>query len=131
MHRRTKYLKFIVGIAIVLSIALLVWLYKTYNPVGHALFPKCPFKLLTGFECPGCGSQRTIHYLLNGQIGNAIAANALLVLSIPYLLIAILLYYIPKRTPWLLRLRNLLYGERAIWVVLVVILLFWIGRNLV
>ncbi|MDR0939783.1 MAG: DUF2752 domain-containing protein [Mediterranea sp.] len=119
------------GAGIVLGIVLLVWLYKTYNPMGYSLFPKCLFKLLTGYDCPGCGSQRAIHYLLNGEIGKAMGANMLVVVSIPYLLLAVLLDYVLEKTPRRLRIRNLLYGKYAIWTIFTLVILFWIGKNVI
>jgi hypothetical protein len=48
-------------------------------------FPACPFHALTGYLCPGCGSQRAVHDLLHGNVGKAFRHNALLVVSIPLL----------------------------------------------
>ena len=48
-------------------------------------FPACPFHALTGYLCPGCGSQRALHDLLHGNVGEAFRHNALLVVSIPLL----------------------------------------------
>lgn len=47
-----------------------------YNTQHHLLFIKwlqqhllpCPFKFLTGIDCPGCGFQRSIIALLNGNL---------------------------------------------------------------
>jgi hypothetical protein len=32
----------------------------------------CPFKLLTGYDCPGCGMQRALIELLKGDIVSSI-----------------------------------------------------------
>lgn len=48
-------------------------------------FLGCPFRLLTGLLCPGCGSQRAVHDLLHFRVWEAFEHNALLVLSIPLL----------------------------------------------
>lgn len=45
----------------------------------------CPFHFLTGWLCPGCGSQRAMHDLLHLNVSGAYGHNALLVLSIPLL----------------------------------------------
>src|SRR5690554_6611662 len=78
-----KILKWSIAIILVTILAIL---YRTYNPNGNVYFPKCPFKEFTGLKCPGCGSQRAVHYLLNFDIFNAIKENVILVLSIPYIL---------------------------------------------
>lgn len=62
-----------------------VTLYSV-NPAEHALIPKCPFKLLTGLDCPGCGFQRAMHALLHGDIAQAIGYNWFLLFALPYLL---------------------------------------------
>ncbi len=85
--------------------------------------------MLTGWDCPGCGSQRAIHALLHGELRQAFFHNPLMTLSLPYLAaIAYLEYFGGKRRcP---RLRRRLMGRRACWVALTVIALFWVGRNL-
>ena len=74
-----------VAAAIVLTAA--IFLYSAFDPADSVFWPKCPFYLLTGLECPGCGSQRAIHSLLNGDPVSAMHYNLLLVLAIPYLLL--------------------------------------------
>ena len=32
----------------------------------------CPFKKLTGFDCPGCGFQRSLIALLQGDVGQSV-----------------------------------------------------------
>jgi len=49
----------------------LVFVYSRFSPEGNAWFPKCIFLQLTGLKCPGCGSQRVIHNLLNLNIQKA------------------------------------------------------------
>jgi hypothetical protein len=50
------------------------------------LFPGCPFKLLTGFDCPACGGLRMTHDLLTGDIGAAVVDNVFLLFGLPVLL---------------------------------------------
>ena len=45
--------------------------------------PKCPFKLITGLSCPGCGIQRAIHAMLHGKFTEAITYNYYFTASIP------------------------------------------------
>jgi hypothetical protein len=35
----------------------------------------CPFRLITGLPCPGCGLTRSWVYLAHGQLGDALRAN--------------------------------------------------------
>lgn len=49
------------------------------------LFPPCPFKALTGWDCPACGGLRMTHDLLHGDIGAAVADNVFLLVGLPLL----------------------------------------------
>ncbi|MBB5160173.1 DUF2752 domain-containing protein [Mycobacterium sp. AZCC_0083] len=55
------------------------------------LFPGCPFKLLTGWNCPACGGLRMTHDLLHGDIGAAVVDNVFLTIGLPLLAIWLLL----------------------------------------
>ena len=89
-------------------------------------FPSCPFRTLTGWQCPGCGATRGLHQLLHGHPMAAFELNPLMVLSLPFLAVVLLGFTrssagngtrvnpIPAR-----------YG----WFVLVVVVGFWIFRN--
>ena len=73
-------------IAVLVAVVAVFCIFLLFDPEQYALFPKCPSLLLTGYECPGCGSQRAIYHLLHLRIGTAFRYNALLVLLLPYLL---------------------------------------------
>lgn len=117
------------GIAIIL-VTIFAILYRTYNPNGNVYFPKCPFRELTGLKCPGCGSQRAVHYLLNFDIFNAIKENVILVLSIPYILTGLVFDSLKNPNENILKWRKILFGRRAIFVILTIIITFWILRNI-
>lgn len=106
-----------------------ILLYKYFNPIDHAFFPKCPVKHVTGLDCPGCGSQRALHFALNGDFSQAFAQNQLIFILLPYILLGFYLQLVPHPTQGELRLRKLLYGSTAIQVVFVIIVLFTIVRN--
>lgn len=55
------------------------------DPAESRIFAPCPFHLLTGYHCPGCGSLRAVHRLLHGDVAAALALNPLMVVSIPVL----------------------------------------------
>ncbi|WP_297237619.1 DUF2752 domain-containing protein [uncultured Porphyromonas sp.] len=118
-------------ILIVILLAGIAVAYKYLDPAVVPIFPRCPFRLLTGYLCPGCGSQRAIHRLLNLDIAGAWRMNPLLVIALPYLLAGLILQPLSHRSDIGARLRERLYGYRASVVALVVIVLFWIGRNIV
>ncbi|MFL6155204.1 MAG: DUF2752 domain-containing protein [Marmoricola sp.] len=55
------------------------------DPHQHGSWGLCPFKAVTGWDCPGCGGLRAVNDLGHGQLGAAFASNALFVASIPLL----------------------------------------------
>jgi hypothetical protein len=51
------------------------------------VFPPCPFKLLTGWNCPACGGLRMTHDLLHGDLAAAVVDNIFLLVGLPALLV--------------------------------------------
>jgi len=104
--------------------ATYLWIFE---PGRSGFFPACPFRLLTGFACPGCGSTRGMHALIHGDALTAFKFNPFLVLALPFLV-----YVLLRHTNAVLRNqqinRNRL-NAKYIWVLFVVILGFWIFRN--
>src|SRR5690349_5612138 len=73
--------------AVLLSgLAACAYVYSTdpHEP-GH-LLPACPFRVLTGWQCPACGGTRMAFDLLHGDVSRAWRDNALLLLVSPLLL---------------------------------------------
>jgi len=66
------------------------------NPTQYWFMPKCPFKLITGLSCPGCGIQRAIHALMHGEIKEAIHYNYYLLYSGPYAASFLLVWLMPE-----------------------------------
>jgi hypothetical protein len=50
-----------------------------------SFFPVCPFRLLTGWNCPACGGLRMVHDILHGELAAAIHDNVVLLVGIPLL----------------------------------------------
>lgn len=65
-------------------------LYFIFDPAESRLAPKCMFHMLTGWECPGCGSQRMLHALLHGDLQGAWQANPFVLCMIPWLAVMML-----------------------------------------
>lgn len=115
--------------------ALLIWatlaVGATYlfifEPGKSGFFPACPFRALTGFTCPGCGSTRGLHRLLHGDLLAAFELNPLMVLALPFLLYA-LLRYTDAAVRGTATSPNRL-NAKYIWALLVVIMSFWVFRN--
>ncbi len=109
-------------VAFVCGIAALVPLYL-FDPETHTGFLACPTYKYLGLLCPGCGSQRALHDLLHGRIGEAFEHNALLTLAIPLLGTQLIL-------PWLLG-RKEASGSMAVVAFWGILIIGWtIYRNL-
>lgn len=70
-----------------IAVVVVALIYFMFNPAVCGFFPKCSFYVLTGFKCPGCGSQRAIHSLLHLDVVSAVKYNFMLVFSIPFVLL--------------------------------------------
>jgi Protein of unknown function (DUF2752) len=51
----------------------------------NSVYPRCPFKLLTGWNCPMCGGLRMAHDLLQGDLAASINDNIFLLVGMPML----------------------------------------------
>ena len=104
---------------------LLLWIF---DPAQSGFFPPCPFRYLTGWYCPGCGSLRALHQLLHGNIEAAWAMNPLAVVLLPFiaygLLSEVVKYWRGRGLP-----QPVLSGA-SIQALCAVIILFGIARNL-
>jgi hypothetical protein len=58
------------------------------NPAEDGQPQVCPFKILTGLDCPGCGASRAANALLRGHLGLAVDHNLLFVVLLPVALVA-------------------------------------------
>jgi hypothetical protein len=112
----------------IISLVLLL-IYGLINPTSSQFFPKCPVKSLTHYDCPGCGSQRAVHALLNFEFREAFRQNALLVLALPYLVLGVVFNLIKKPSENLIRWRNRLFGHHATLIFLVIVIGFAVLRN--
>ncbi|MDR3183760.1 MAG: DUF2752 domain-containing protein [Planctomycetaceae bacterium] len=97
------------------------------HPSEYAWMPKCPFHLLTGLYCPGCGSTRAVHYLLQGQITTAFRYQPILLSMLPLfvLLTGKWLYEVYQNKPVILPLELPLYR-----LILITVCLFFLLRNI-
>lgn len=50
-----------------------------------AVFPFCPFKFITGWNCPACGGLRMTHDVLHGDVAAAAVDNVFLLIGLPLL----------------------------------------------
>ncbi len=124
MVERKGYL--LAAAALAGTIALL--LLRTFDPASSGIFPPCPLHFLTGWYCPGCGSLRALHQLLQGNARAAWAMNPLTMVLLPFIG-----YGLMSQAALVLRGRTLpgmFLSANMIRGLCVVIVLFGILRNL-
>jgi len=98
-----------------------------FQPGRTGFFPACPFRTLTGLNCPGCGTTRGLHQLLHGNFVAAFELNPLMVLMLP-----VLGYFLMVYTKSALDGRPMpqfRVPARYLWLLSVLILSFWVFRN--
>ena len=114
---------------LLLLLPVVLFLFYSFDPATDPFFPLCPFRMATGLECPGCGSQRAIHSLLHFDLGSALNYNLLMVLALPYILLGVWLEWLGGGQCYP-RLQRIFFGKWSALVVLLFVLSFWIGRNI-
>lgn len=121
--------RIVITAAAAIAVIAVAAVYYLYNPAaeGAGWFPRCPWLMLTGLKCPGCGSQRAIHALLHADVAAAWRYNAALIISLP--LIAVLLWgeTVRRSRPDTYRRLN---STRVIITTFSLIALWWILRNI-
>jgi hypothetical protein len=68
-----------------------------FDPV-HTHVPLCPFRALTGLDCPLCGGLRAVYQLLQLRVGAAVRDNVLVVAVLPVAVGLWLLWAVRART---------------------------------
>ena len=115
---------------ILTAAALALVMLSSRHPSGWV--PECPTHAYLGVVCPGCGSTRATHFLLNFRVMDAIAHNPLLVfVGVPLgVWYAVELVSVVARGR---RLRPLIRSPRVewvAWIALGVVVGFGVVRNL-
>jgi Protein of unknown function (DUF2752) len=96
-----------------------VGLVDPHHP--DSIYPQCPFKMLTGWNCPACGGLRMTHDLLHGHFAAAVVDNMFLLVGIPALIAWVVYRSQTGRS----------VAPRAMWVVVLVSAIAWtVTRNL-
>jgi len=116
-------------VSIILIIILLGTILYFFNPESSIWFPKCPFYLLTGYQCPACGIQRAAYQLLHFHIKEAFYYNPFLVISVPYALLLIWVTWIVPH-PRFSKLRAFCYHAITVKTYVLLTVIWWIVRNL-
>lgn len=98
------------------------------DPNTSSFYPQCPFRALTGLDCPGCGITRALHSALHGDILGAANHNLLVVTLAVLAVLWVAISWVRRRvgaSP--LQLRS---SRAAVLALGAVVLAFWVLRNL-
>lgn len=102
------------------------FIYFILDPAAGYL-PECPFYQFTHLYCPGCGTQRGIHALLHGNISDAFAYNPLMIFSLIYVATEGVIWLVKRR---LTHLRSVSSYRYTPWIIFVLVMVFWVTRNI-
>ncbi|GAA1096084.1 DUF2752 domain-containing protein [Nocardioides dubius] len=114
----------ILGAAVIAATAAL----HVRDPHEQGSWGICPTKVITGWDCPGCGGLRAVHHLSDGDLIAAASSNLLLVVAVPFLVLG---WVIWLRRSWQGRPTRLMdWPAPVAWTAVAVIVIFTVLRNL-
>lgn len=112
------------AVAFVIAIVLLY----VYDPTTISFSYQCPFKKLTGLDCPGCGGQRAVHALLHLRFKEAFLFNPFLVIAGLYLVAVVIFNQLKGEK--VAKIQRALASRTAVATYLTLMLIWAIARNL-
>jgi len=119
----------VIGLLGLVAAALAVFLYHGW-PGMNLWWPGCTFYRATGWYCPGCGMSRALRALMHRRYAAAFGYNPLMMTVLPAVVLGMGLEVLAwvrgpgRRTP---RLR---VGPRVVIGFVVVVVAYWVLRNL-
>lgn len=124
--KKTKY-RIAATAAILLAVAAVFCLYYYSHDPTASPAPRCIFKILSGYDCPGCGSQRAFHSLMHGDIADAWGYNPFVFFAVPTAIFYIIVENGRELWP---HLHARVVHPAIITAILLSIIAWWILRNL-
>lgn len=117
MNKCIRLKSALAALAVLAACAACALILYCVDPSENHFYPRCPFFMLTGLKCPGCGLTRAMHQILHGNIVKAFRYNQFLVVALP---LAIIMRLIPS-------CKNCVVLNR---VILAAAICWWILRNI-
>ena len=107
--------------------AVFLFFLNPTSQFGNQYFPKCPFRFMTGLQCPGCGSTRACYQLLHLHPVAAFKLNPLFMVTLPFIVYGFLGFTRSAITgkPQ----RRIFIPSIYLWTWLALMIFFWIFRN--
>ena len=113
-------------VVVLLLVSLLAVVYYFFDPMEARWMPRCIWKVATGTDCPGCGSQRMAHALMHGDLKAAWHANAYALCMLPLIVLMLWLEFGRERYP---RLYAGVHSPVVIRLLCASVLVWWVLRN--
>lgn len=111
---------------VAISAASVIFVFYLANSSYGAPPLRCGIKALTGFDCPGCGSQRAFQALLRGDFMAAWGYNAFALVAAPVAVFLIVVEAGRERWP---RFHRAMLSKWTVIAASVAIVAWWIIRN--
>lgn len=128
LSKARKHRRAAMALLAVAAVAAATVAFALFDPSAYLLWPKCPFRLLTGLSCPACGIQRFAHALLQGRVLEAVRYNWYLLYSLPYTLLVVVTHILSEG-PLRERMSRLFEGKVAVWTYVVSFMVWLVVRN--
>ena len=106
--------------------AVVLFFFDPASPQNQ-FFPKCPFRMITGLQCPGCGTTRACYQLIHLHPIAAFKLNPLMMMTLPFLIYGLLGFTKSAITGQ--PQRRVFIPSFYLWAWVVVMIAFWIFRN--
>lgn len=115
--------------AVAVAAAGAVAAVAVHDPFHPGAWPECPFRALTGWYCPFCGSTRAVYALAHGKPALVFTSNPLLPL---WALLAVggWLWWLSRLGPVAAPAGRVRWARAARPVLAVTVAAFWLARNL-
>lgn len=124
----TRRQRILVTAAAATAVAVLVCAYRMAVE-ATGFMPRCMFKWATGLDCPGCGSQRALGALIEGDLHGALTHNLLLPPAICYLAL-LTACYIFRDNPCMTRLHRAVTSAEALAAIAAAVVVWMVARNI-
>ncbi len=102
--------------------------YYFFDPLEVRWMPRCIWKVVTGMDCPGCGSQRMAHALMHGDLLVAWHGNAYAICMLPVVIFHVWLEFVKHIHR---RLYAKVHHPAIITLLASSIFIWWLFRNLI
>lgn len=125
-----NYKKILAAVSLIGLAAVLIYYFYNYDPSNKEnIYLSCTFKALTGYDCPGCGGQRSVHHLLNFEPIEALKYNAFFVVFTPYFVLLVF-YELRNYFFGISKPNNFFTSNKMLWIFLFALLIFGLIRNI-